>query len=418
MLDLKFLRENPEKVRQAMSAKRITADLDKLLRLDEERRILLKEVENLKRERNLANDEITRLKKAGGSIEGVLSYLKTSSQKIDEIDNKVVDIDKSINIIQSYIPNIIHESVPISKDASGNQIVREGGGKRRFDFSPLLKHEELGAKLGWLSFEQGARVVGSAFPVFRGKGARLERALIGLMLDLHTKKHGYVEVSVPHLVNRASMFGTGQLPRLEEDMYRLKDDDYFLIPTAEVPVTNLHRDEVLAEKDLPLKYVCYSPCYRREAGSYGKDTRGLSRVHQFDKVELVKFVKPDQGPAELESLVRDAEEVLQLLEIPYRVVLLSSAELSFAGMKGYDLEAWAPATERWFEVSSCTWFGDFQARRMDIRWRPKGGQKSELIHTLNGSGVALARTLLCLLENFQTASGEVEFPKALRPYLD
>ena len=238
------------------------------------------------------------------------------------------------------------------------------------------------------------------------------------MLDLHTQKHGYEEVAVPHLVNRSSMFGTGQLPRLEEDMYRLKDDDYFLIPTAEVPVTNLHRDEVLEEKELPKKYVSYTPCYRREAGSYGKDTKGLARVHQFDKVELVKFVKPDQGLQELELLVRDAEEVLKLLEIPYRVIHLCSVELSFSGMKGYDLEAWAPATDRWFEVSSCTWFGDFQARRMNIRYRSREGRKNEYLHTLNGSGVALARTVLCLLENFQTASGSVEFPKALHPYLD
>lgn len=421
MLDLKFIRENPDLVRQAMAAKRISADLERLLTLDQERRGLIREVEELKKERNQANEQVAELKKSGQPTDEILRSLKLSSQKIDEIDNKVGDIDNSIYNILVYIPNIPHESVPVSKDATGNKIVRKWGEKRTFGFKPL-DHETLGRQLGWLSFERGAKVTGSAFPVFQGKGARLERALINLMLDLHTQKHGYEEVSVPHLANRASMFGTCQLPRMEEDMYRLKDDDYFLVPTAEVPVTNLHRDETLQEKDLPRNYVCYTPCFRREAGAYGKDTKGLSRVHQFDKVELVKLVKPEKGLDELEVLVRDGEAVLQVLEIPYRVVLLGTAELSFAGRKGYDLEAWASGMERWFEVSSCTWFGDFQARRMNIRYLPAGRQagqkKTELVHTLNGSGVALARTVLCLLENFQTAQGEVEFPQALRAYLD
>ena len=418
MLDLKFIRENTDLVRKTLSAKLAKVDLDQLLALDQKRRSLLQEVEALKEERNRANDQISKLKREGKSVEEILSSMKSTSQKIDEIDNKVGDIDSIIFSIQSYIPNIHHESVPISKNASGNQVVREGGAERKPASAKPRDHDTLVRELGWVSFERGAKITGSAFPVYRGTGARLERALINLMLDLHRKKHGYEEVSVPHLVNRTSMFGTGQLPRLEEDMYRLKDDDLFLIPTAEVPVTNLHRDETLAEKDLPIKYVCYSPCYRREAGSYGKDTKGLSRVHQFDKVELVKFVKPGQGLEELESLVRDAEAVLQLLELKYRVVLLCSAELSFAGMKGYDLEVWAPVTEKWFEVSSCTWFGDFQARRMNIRYRPSSGGKSELVHTLNGSGVALARTVLCLLETFQTESGGIDFPKVLKPYLD
>ncbi len=419
MLDLKFIRENPQKVRQGIEAKLVKVDLDRLLTLDQDRRILLKEVESLKKDKNLANEQISQLKQKGKSADSkLLTDLKTLSQKIDKIDDKVGDIDKQIEQIVINVPNIPHDSVNICKDASGNKVVREWGEKRRFGFK-ALEHEALGRRLGWVSFEKGAKITGSAFPVYQGKGARLERALIQLMLGLHTKKHGYEEVAVPHLVNRTSMFGTGQLPRLEEDMYRLKDDDYFLIPTAEVPVTNLHRDETLAEKDLPKKYVSYTPCFRREAGSYGKDTKGLSRVHQFDKVELVKFVKPTEGLAELESLAKDAEAVLQLLEIPYRVIELCSAELSFAGAKGYDLEAWAPVTERWFEVSSCTWFGDFQARRMNIRYRPsRGTEKSELVHTLNGSGVALPRTLLCLMENFQNASGEIDLPKGLASYLD
>lgn len=417
MLDLKFVRENPDKVRQGLQAKNASVDLDKLLALDQERRKLLQEVESLKQQRNLANEKITSLKKSGGSTEAILSEMKTSSQKIDNIDIKVGDIDNSINSILQFIPNLPHESVPVSKDAKGNKTVREWGEKREFSFKPL-DHETLGRRLGWLSFERGAKVTGSAFPVYQGRGARLERALVNFMMDLHAKKHGYEEVWVPHLVNRASMFGTGQLPKLEEDMYKLKDDEYFLIPTAEVPVTNLHRDETLSEKELPKKYVCYTPCFRREAGAYGKDTRGLARVHQFDKVEMVRFVKPGEGLSELESLVKDAENVLQLLEIPYRVVLLCSVELSFSGMKGYDLEAWAPGMERWFEVSSCTWFGDFQARRMNIRYKPTGGQKSDYVHTLNGSGVALARTVACLLENFQNSQGEIEFPKVLKSYLD
>ena len=420
MLDLKFIRENPEVVRKALEAKLAKVDLDQLLALDRERRTLLKEVEALKEERNRANDQITALKREEKPIDSLLASLKLSSQKIDKIDKEVGLIDNNIFSIQSYLPNIPHESVPICKDASGNKVVREWGEERRFASSSPKDHETLTRELGWVNFEKGAKVTGSAFPVYLGMGARLERALIQLMLDLHTQNHGYTEVGVPHLVNRASMFGTGQLPKLEEDMYRLKDEDFFLIPTAEVPVTNLHRDETLSEKDLPIKYACYTPCFRREAGSYGRDTKGLSRVHQFDKVELVKFVKPGQGLEELEALVRDAEKVLQLLELKYRVILLCSAELSFSGMKGYDLEAWAPVSKRWFEVSSCTWFGDFQARRMNIRYRPAGaGTKSELVHTLNGSGVALARTVLCLLETFQTGTGAgMEFPSALKPYLD
>ncbi|MBI4115972.1 MAG: serine--tRNA ligase [Candidatus Omnitrophica bacterium] len=417
MLDLKFIRENPDRVRRGIEAKGAKVDLDRLLTLDQERRKLIQEVESLKKERNLANDQIAQKKAQKAPVDDLLSSMKTISQKIEEIDKQVGDKDKLICSINTYIPNIPYETVTVSKDPTGNKVVRKWGEPKKFGFNPLT-HEELGKKLGWLSFERGSKVTGSAFPVYEGKGARLERGLINFMVDLHAKKHGYEEVWVPHLVNRASMFGTGQLPKMEEDMYKLKEDDYFLIPTAEVPVTNLFRDEILSEKELPKKRVSYTPCFRREAGSYGKETKGLARVHQFDKVELVKIVKPDQGLNELESLVKDAEEVLQLLEIPYRVVELCSVELSFAGAKGYDLEAWAPASERWFEVSSCTWFGDFQARRMNIRFKPAGGQKSEFVHTLNGSGVALARTVLCLLENCQTSKGEVEFPKALKPYLD
>lgn len=416
MLDLKWIRDNPDLVRQGLAAKSVKLELDKLLALDKERRELLQQVEGLKAQRNAANDEIVRLKKSNQPADKLISSLKESSQKISEIDNKVVDISYSIEEFIYIIPNIPDKSVKVAEGNKGNSVVRTWGEPRKLNFKPL-DHLELGTRLGWLSMERGSKITGSGFPVYLGFGARLERALINFMLDLHTAKHGYQEVWPPALVNRISMTGTGQLPKLEADMYRLKDDDLFLVPTAEVPLSNLLRDEMLEEKALPVRFVGYSPCFRREAGSYGKDTRGLSRVHQFDKIELVKFVKPEDSLAELESLVGNAEAVLQALELPYRVVQLGSGDLSFAAAKCYDLEVWAPGSEKWFEVSSCSVFGDFQARRINIKFRRAATKKLELVHTLNGSGVALARTVLCLLENFQTADGKIEFPKALLPYL-
>jgi seryl-tRNA synthetase len=416
VLDLKWIRENPDLVRSGLEAKGVSLDLSELLNLDSKKRALLRHVEELKAQRNLANEEITRLKKAGKSAGNVIESIKISSQKIKEIDDKVGDIDKKISKIIYNIPNIPDKSVIPAAGTLGNKVIRTWGTPRRLDFEPK-DHLELAKSLGWLSMERGSKVTGAAFPVYQGFGARLERGLINFMLDLHTQKHGYKEIWPPALVNRLSMTGTGQLPKLEEDMYRLRDEDFFLIPTAEVPVTNLHRDEILEESDLPIRYVAYSPCFRREAGSYGKDTRGLSRVHQFDKIELVKFVKPENSLDELESLVADAEVILQTLELPYRVVLLGSGDLSFAAAKCYDLEVWAPVSEKWFEVSSCSVFGDFQARRVNIRFRRRETKKLEFVHTLNGSGVALARTVLCLLENFQTPDGRVDFPKALMPYV-
>ncbi len=416
MLDLKWIRENPELVRKGLEAKGAKVPLDELLRLDQERRLLLKEVEDLKARRNTTNDEITLLKKAGKSVESVISSIKSTSQKIKEIDDKVGESSLKIDNILYVIPNLPIDSVPIAKGIEGNKIVRTWGELKRFDFTPL-DHLQLGSKLGWFSMELGGKITGAAFPVYLGKGARLERALINFMIDYHTKHHNYTEVWPPALVNRQSMTGTGQLPKFEEDMYQLKDDDYFLVPTAEVPLTNLLRDEILEEKNLPIRFTAYSPCFRREAGSYGKDTRGLSRVHQFDKVELVKFVKPEDSLQELESLVVNAEAILQALELPYRVVLLGSGDMSFASAKCFDLEVWASATQKWFEVSSCSMFGDFQARRANIRFRRNETKKLEYVHTLNGSGLALARIVLCLLENFQTPSGEIQFPKALLPYL-
>ena len=417
MLDLKFIRENPDLVKKALSGKGVPAsEIDHLLNLDGEKRQILMQVEELRSKKNKISDEVGRAKTAGKDSKSLFEDGKILSQKIAEFELKMGECDTKLDKIIYRIPNIPDSSVPIGRDATSNRVVREWGNKESFKFKSK-DHLTLASTLGWLSMEKGAKITGSAFPVFFGEGARVERALINFMVDLHTKKHGYKQVWPPLLVNRASMTGTGQLPKFEEDMYRLKDDDLFLVPTAEVPVTNLHRDEVLNEDILPVKYVAYSPCFRREAGSYGKDTKGLSRVHQFDKVELVKFVKPESVSDELEKLVADAEEVLQLLEIPYRVVLLSTGDMSFAAAKCYDIEAWAPGTEKWFEVSSCSMFSDFQARRVNVKYKPKDGSKPRYVHTLNGSGVALARTVLCLLENCQQADGSVKLPKVLDPYL-
>lgn len=416
MLDLKRVRENPESIKKGVEAKGGSLELDRLLQLDAKRRALIKEVEDLKAQRNAANDEITRLKKEGKTPDQVIKSIKTASQKIKNIDGEVGDIDHKIEDIMIFIPNIPHESVPIAPGPKGNKIVRSWGNIRKLEFTGK-DHLDLAENLGWLSMDKGSKITGSGFPVYQGFGARLERALINFMVDFHVKNHGYMEMWTPSLVNEESMRGTGQIPKMKEDMYKLEGDNYYLIPTAEVPLTNLLRNEILKEEDLPVKYTAYSPCFRREAGSYGKDTRGLSRVHEFDKIEMVKFVKPEDSLDELEALVKDAEEILQALELPYRVNLLGSGDMSFAASKCYDLEVWAPVTKKWFEVSSCSVFGDFQARRINVRFRRGSSKKVEFVHTLNGSGVALARTVLCLLENFQTQDGKVEFPKALQPYL-
>jgi seryl-tRNA synthetase len=415
MLDLKFIRDNIETVKKAAQLKNCSIAFDELLALDHERRQLLQTVEQLKNQQNKANDEMVALKKDGTDFKGKISELKTLSQKIKEIDSKVGGISDSLNKILLTIPNLPHESIPIGGEKA-NKVVREWGTLPTFDFEPK-DHLTLTDSLGYISMETGTKICGSAFVLYKDFGAKLERALINFMLDFHTTKHSYREISPPFLVNRASMTGTGQLPKLEEDMYRLKDDDLFLIPTAEVPVTNIHRDDILKEEDLPIKYVAYTPCFRREAGSYGKDTRGLSRVHQFDKVELVKFVRPETSVNELEMLVADAEDILKALGLPYRVLLLSTGEISFAANKCYDLEVWAPGTKRWFEVSSCSNFCDFQARRANIRFRSNEDKKTYYVHTLNGSGVALARLFLCIVENFQKKDGTIQIPKILEPYL-
>jgi len=417
MLDIKFIRENPDKVKKAIADRGQKLNLDELLTLDQERRKLLIEVEQLKNKKNVVSDEIGKMLKDKKDAKDNIAEMKVVSQKIDEIDKKVESIDQEITKIVYIIPNIPHSSIPIGHDASHNKVVKEWGNMPKFDFKPK-DHSELIELLDIIDFPRATKITGTAFVLYKGMGARLERALINFMLDLHTKKHGYTEIFPPFLVNRASMIGTGQLPKLEEDMYRLKDDDLFLIPTAEVPVTNIFRDEVMKEEDLPIYYTAYSACFRREAGSYGKDTKGLTRIHQFDKVELVKFVKPETSYDELEKLRADAEEVLQLLGLPYRVMMLCTGDISFAASKCYDIELWAPGSDRYLEVSSCSNFEDFQARRANIRYRSKDFKGVRYIHTLNGSGVALARLVIALLEVYQQKDGSVAIPEPLRPYMD
>lgn len=415
MLDLSFIRKNPEEVRRAVREKRESVDIDQLLRLDADRRELIYQSEVFRKQLNEGSKKVSLLKKQGQDATTLVEEMRVLSDKIKDLEQRLDQLTPEIDALLLRIPNIPAADVPKGEDASANIVIRTWGERREFGFKPK-PHWELGASLGILDLERGAKVCGSGFPLFKGIGARLERALFNFMLDLHTKKHGYQEVFPPFLVNRASMTGTGQLPKLEEDMYRTTEDDLFLIPTAEVPVTNLHRDEIISSKELPIYYTAYTACFRREAGAYGKDTRGIIRVHQFDKVELVKFVRPETSYEELEKLVRDAEEVLQLLGLEYRALKLCTGDMSFASSMTYDLEAWAPGVEKWLEVSSCSNFEDFQARRINIRFRDEQG-KVRYVHTLNGSGVALPRTLIAILENYQQEDGSVIIPEVLRPYM-
>lgn len=416
MLDIKFIRDNTKAVGAAIKNRGMKFDLDGLIALDTQRRAVLVKLEDLRRQKNEANDVISKLLKEKADAKKKIAEMKAIAEEIDTLEEQEKECAAKINQLLLIIPNIPHESIPVG-DASNNKIIRQWGETRKFDFSPR-NHIELGEYLDILDLPRAAKIVGSNFALFKGDGARLQRALIDFMIDLHTQKHGYKEIWPPALVNRQSMTGTGQLPKLEEDMYRLKDDDLFLIPTAEVPVTNIHRDEVLEEKQLPVYYTAYTPCFRREAGSYGKYTKGLMRVHQFDKVEMVKFVQPHTSYDELEQLLSNAEEVLQALQLPYRVNLLSTGDISFAASKCYDLEAYAPGLEQWLEVSSCSNFCDFQARRANIRYRRADTKKLDFVHTLNGSGVALARTVAAIMENYQNKDGSIEIPEVLRRYFD
>ncbi|MEW6547271.1 MAG: serine--tRNA ligase [Bacillota bacterium] len=417
MLDLKFIRANPHLVREAMRKKRMDADLDAILAADEDRRRLLQEAESLRAKRNQVSEEIGRRKKRGEDASALVEEMRVVSDRIRELDAALGDLDGRLNELLLLVPNLPHESVPEGPDASANVEVRRWGTPPQFAFDPR-PHWEIGAALGLLDFERAAKLSGSRFVLNRGAGARLERALINFMLDLHTSRHGYLEWFPPFLVTRECMVGTGQLPKFAEDMYRVEGEDLWLIPTAEVPLTNIHRDEILDADQLPLYYTAYTACFRAEAGAAGRDTRGMIRVHQFNKVELVKFALPEQSYDELEKLVTDAEEVLQLLGLPYRVVLLCTGDMSFASAKTYDLEVWLPSYNDYKEISSCSNFEDFQARRAGIRFRRGPRGKVEYVHTLNGSGVAVGRTVAAILENFQQEDGSVVIPEVLRPYMD
>jgi seryl-tRNA synthetase len=416
MLDIRFIRENLDVVRTALQNRNSKFDLDAVVKLDDERKKILVEVEGLRAQQNKASEEIGALIKAKQDPKPVIASMKEISNKATELEKALSAKEEELNKILMTIPNIPQPSVPVGAPDKA-QIVRSWGTPRQFDFKPLT-HIEICQNLDIVDFARATKITGSNFILFKGAGARLERALINFMLDLHTSRHGYTEIFPPFLVNRRSMTGTGQLPKLEEDMYKLKDDDLFLIPTAEVPVTNIFNDEILDEEKLPVYYAAYSACFRREAGSYGKDTKGMIRVHQFDKVEMVKFVKPETSYDEHEKLLNNAEEVLQLLGLPYRILALSTQDISFACSKCYDIEAHAAGMDKWLEVSSCSNFESFQARRANIRFRRKDTKKVEFVHTLNGSGVALARTVVAIIENYQQKDGSVMIPECLRRYFD
>ncbi len=417
MLDIKFIRENPELVKIAVQNKNEKADVDALLHHDEERRTLIFRVEELKQQRNQNSKEVSERKRRGEEAGELIENTRLISEEIKAMDEKLAEIEVSVHEQLIRLPNLPHESTPVGKDASDNVEVKRFGQLPEFDF-PILNHLELGERLDILDFKRGGKITGSGFPVYKGAGARLERALINFMLDLHIEKHGYTEIFPPFLANGESMFGTGQLPKLQEDMYYIGKDDLYLIPTAEVPVTNLLRDEMLDSADLPVKYTAYSACFRREAGSYGKDTRGFLRVHQFNKVEMVNFVLPETSYSVHEQMLMEATEILELLELPYRVLLLCSGDLSFSAAKCYDIETWSPAEQKWLETSSVSNFEDFQARRANIRFRREQGAKPEFLHTLNGSGLATSRLMVSLLETYQTDEGTVLVPSVLKPYMN
>ena len=417
MLDVKFIRENPEIVRQGLLNKNTKDIVDEVLALDEERRAVIAKVEDLKAKKNQVSAQIPQMKKAGQDTSAVFAEMKRVGDEIALLDSQQREVEESLDTILRGTPNLAHSSVPVGKTADDNVEVRQWlpeGFSFVNDFK-VLDHIELGKKHSILDFERGTKISGSGFPLYMGKGATLERSLINFMLDSHLNDHGYSEIFPPVLVNRESMKGTGQIPKMEEDMYFIEKDGLYPVPTAEVPITNIHRDEILAEKELPIKYVGYSPCFRREAGSYGKESKGFLRVHQFNKVEMVKFAKPENSYDELEAMVKDAEDILQALKIPYRILLLCTGDLSFSAAKCYDIETWSPAENRWLEASSCSNFENFQARRANIRYR-KEDKKLEFIHTLNGSGLATSRLMVSLLENYQTPEGKVIVPKALQKY--
>jgi len=418
MLDLKFIRANSDLVRTMLTQRNLdTMPLDGLFEYDEKWRGVLVQLEELKHRQNIVGREISRLKKRGEDASALIDEMPEVKGKIKELGAKAKSYEVKINEILLTIPNMPHHSAPVGKDESDNVVIKHWGEIPEFDFEPR-PHWELVEAHDIVDFPRASKISGSNFLLFKGLGAKLERALINFMLDLHVNKHGYTEVSPPFMVNRAAMTGTGQLPKMEDDMYLCEVGDYFLIPTAEVPVTNIFREEILDGRILPIYYTAYTPCFRREAGTYGKETRGLVRVHQFDKVELVKFTTPETSYDEHEKLLQDAEEVLQLLNLPYQVLNLCTADISFAAAKCYDIEVWAAYEGRWLEVSSCSNFEDFQARRANIRFRRNRRAKAEFVHTLNASGLALPRTFIAIIENYQQKDGSIVIPEVLRPYME
>ncbi|WP_138496393.1 serine--tRNA ligase [Paenibacillus pinistramenti] len=417
MLDVKILRNDYGRVEAALKARGKSLDLiADFPKLDEKRRELLQESEQLKNRRNVVSGEVAKLKKAKENADDLIAEMRQVGDRIKELDEEVRELETQIDQLTMSIPNIPSESVPVGASEEDNVEVRRWSEPRQFSFTPKA-HWDIASELGILDFEAGAKVTGSRFTFYKGLGARLERALINFMMDLHSNEHGYEEVLPPYIVNRDSLYGTGQLPKFEEDLFKLTDSDYYLIPTAEVPVTNYHRDEILDGADLPRYYVAYSSCFRSEAGAAGRDTRGLIRQHQFNKVELIKLVHPDTSYEELEKMTGNAERVLQLLNLPYRVLSLCTGDMGFTAAKTYDLEVWLPESGMYREISSCSNVEDFQARRASIRFRPDPKSKPEFVHTLNGSGLAVGRTVAAILENYQQEDGSVEIPEVLRPYM-
>jgi seryl-tRNA synthetase len=417
MLDLKLIRERLAWVQDRLSLRGQDLPWDTFESLDKDRREILQEAEALKHRRNTVSDQIGRLKKEKKEDQEAIEEMRLVSKRIKELDDSLAGIEEKFSAIILTLPNIPHETVPVGYSSEDNPVVRTWGEKPAFSFTPR-PHWEIGEELDILDFERATRMTGARFVVYKGPGARLERALINFMLDLHTTQHGYTEILPPFMVNSQSLIGTGQLPKFRDELFKLEGWDYFLIPTAEVPVTNLYQQETLSAQELPKYFVSYTPCFRSEAGSYGKDTRGLIRQHQFNKVELVKFCAPEESYFELEGLLQNAEEVLKQLKLPYQVVILCTGDLGFASAKTYDIEVWLPGQNLYREISSCSNYEDFQARRANIRFRREGRPKTELVHTINGSGLAVGRTLVALLENYQQADGSILIPSALQPYMN
>jgi seryl-tRNA synthetase len=415
MLDARFVREKIDDLKKALQKRGYEIDLTEFLSLEKDRLRLLKESEELRNKRNVVSEEIGKIKRQGQNAGSLIAEMKAVSDRIKEIDETLKGIEENAGMFLLTIPNIPHASVPVGRDETDNIEVRKWGVPREFDFEPL-NHWDIAETLDIIDFERGAKIAGARFAVMKGLGARLERALMNFMLDLNTSK-GYKEIFPPILVNRESMTGTGQLPKFSEELFRTVDPEFYLIPTAEVPVTNIHRGEILREDQIPIYYTAYTPCFRREAGSYGKDTRGLIRQHQFNKVELVKFVKPEESYDELEALTADAEDILQKLGLPYRVVVLCTGDMGFSSAKTYDIEVWLPGQQKYREISSCSNFEDFQSRRADIRFKREGKRGTEFVHTLNGSGLAIGRTLIAIIENYQQKDGTIIVPEALRQYM-